>query len=472
VLGAVLAASPAPGAADERAAAIPSPPSAAGTIELDLERAFALALERNLDLSLEASGHETARLAVAAAEAGFALRVAPELAVDRFESSDAATYGVGASRRFRLGTELRARAARTTASGGLPDQETWSVELSQPLLRRFGALIHEEPLVTAHLALAAAERRLAEQRADLILEVVTAYENLLKLERQVVADRKSVERARLLDRSTEAQERLGRATRIDTLRVGLQLGQLETRLEGSGERLELAHQDLAVLLGAESGTRFALAATPRLELDLPPLEEALEIALARRPDYAQALADAADGGRRTRIARRELLPDLAATLRYDHWDGLPGAETGTLLVAVRMSGDLLMPEARIAVSRAQVDEEAERKRVRIVEQLVARDVERAWLAVRRSRAEVPLLERNLEHAQARLRLASRLFEVGRGDNFTVVDAEAAFVDAESRLLDGRAAETIDGYRLLRALGNLVEVPERLRPSALLAREGL
>jgi outer membrane protein len=435
-------------------------------MRLDLEQALALALERNLSFTLGSIGPRAARLDLASAEAGFALRLAPELAADRSEDAGATTVGLLAARRFAWGTELSARAAHDTAADGLPAEQTWSVELAQPLLRRFGPLVHREPVVAAGRALEAAERSLAQQQADLVLEVVAAYENLLRLERQVEADRKAVERSRLLARLTAAQERLGRATRIDSLRVDLQLGQLETRLQASVERLDLAHQDLAILLGADPASRFALADAPRLGLELPPLAEALAVALSHRLDYAQALEDAADGERRSRIVRRELLPDLAATLSYDDRGEVQagaGAGNGALLVGLRVSGDLVQPAARAAYSRSLLDQEGERQRVRIVEQLVARDVQSAWLAYRRARAEVPLLERNLEHAEARLELASRLFKAGRGDNFTVVDAEEAFVLAESELLDALAAETIDGYRLLRALGNLVEVPAHLKP---------
>lgn len=459
---------PVPARSEATAIALPTPGAAEVQLEVDLDLAgaIALALERNLELSLAGLGPVDARFAVDGAAVGFTVRVIPEIAADRGGDFGSTRFGVAATRRFVYGTELLARAAYFEPTGALPAQETWTVEVSQPLFRRFGRLVNEEPLVAASAALAAAERRLAEQRADLVLEVVTAYEQLLRLQRQVAADATAQQRSELLSRLTAAQERLGRATRVDALRASLQVGQLQARLEGSRERLALAHQDLAVLVGAAPGSRYKLAPPPRLELELPPLADAVAVALGRRLDYAQALADAADGRRQTRLAQRQRLPDLAATARYDHLDGglLPGLDADVLRVGVRVSGDWLLPEARLGISRAELAENAGAQRVRIVEQLVTRDVQRAWLALRRSRADIPLLERNLDHARSRQEIASRLFRAGRGDSFTVVDAEAALVAAESEYLDGLAAEALDGYRLLHEMGVLVEVPEPLRPA--------
>lgn len=435
---------------------------------LDLEGAIALALESNLTLSLQALGPANARLTVEGAESEFAFRMTPELSTESVDGEDATTYGLSASRRFRAGTGISARATRSEISGELPDREEWFVEVSQPLLRRFGPLVNEEPVVSANRALEAAERSLHRQEADLVLDVVTTYETILRLERQVEADRKSLERTELLVKVTEAKERLGRTTRIDTLRVSLQLGENENRLQNTREQLELARRDLAVLLGADPETRFELTSTPRLDLELPTMEEAIRIAFENRLDYAQALRDAQDSSRRVRIARRELLPDLRATVRYEERDSLStvGEDEGVVLVGLRTSREVLGPERRIAVSRALLDETSAERRIEITEQLIARDVQKAWLTFRRSRSELEILERNLEHAESRLRLADKMFRAGRGDNFTVVDAEESVVRAESRLLDGRAAVAIDGYRLLRALGTLVEVPAQLKPGRL------
>lgn len=435
-------------------------------LRLDLPQALAWAMEHNHQLAFGALEPRAARLGLASAEAELGFHIVPEITADRDDGRESGAWGVDVSRRLAAGTQVRARVRQVGSSGDVPTHEAWSVEVTQPLLRRFGPLVHRDPVVTARRAVDAADRRHVEAQADLVLAVVTAYELVLRSRRQVEADELALRRSEQLARWTEAQARLGRATRIDTLRGELQVGQLLTRQQLGVERLELAQQDLAVLLGIDRLVLFELEPAPRLELEVPELEQAVEIALEHRLDIAQVLDDAADAERQVRLARRGLLPDVAAAVRYEAEQGLGSAwDGGRVSAGVRLSGELFDPEARVAVGRAVLGQAAEEQRVRIAVQQAATTVRRAWLALRRSRAEVPMLEKNIEHARARRELATRLFRAGRGDNFSVVDAEESFVAAEAELLDGLAAASIDAYRLLRELGTLVEAPEHLGPAA-------
>lgn len=437
-----------------------------GPLQLDLEQALRLAVDQNLSFALSSLAAERGLLAVAGAEALFALELTPEFLSQTLEDGERLRrYGVNASRRFPLGTEIRAGAFRSE-SGDLPSRYRWTVEVSQPLLRNFGRLVNQEPLVQAHRAFDAAQRTLLRQQADLIVDVVATYLDVLRLRQQHRADEKAAERIALLARVTAARQRLGRATRIDTLRVDLQLGQIEARLQNSLEQLELARRDLAVLVGAEPDARFELVPAPELELEVPAIEEALTIALAHRLDYAQALEDRADSSRQVRIARRKLLPELSGFVRYQQEERVAmdaHSAEGTVSFGLRSSGNVFRRRDRFAVSRAELDQTAEEQRVEIIEQIIARDVQKAWLAHRRSKSRLAIFQRNLEHAESRLELANRLFRIGRGDNFSVVDAEQAFVQAQTELLAGRAAVTVAGYALLRSLGTLVEAPGRLKP---------
>ena len=51
----------------------------------------------------------------------------------------------------------------------------------------------------------------------------------------------------------------------------------------------------------------------------------------------------------------------------------------------------------------------------------------------------------------------------RGDNFTVSDAEDQLQLAEATVLAARADASIAAYRVLRALGTLLEAPSDLKP---------
>jgi len=453
-------------------------PRAAGSAHrtLDLEQAIQLAVGDNLRLSLQDIGPARSRLTVEGAGNRFALNLFPTI-VTEVEPSSAGSnsrsgetltlLGLDASKRFRLGAEFRFNAGQTLASGSAGSLTRWSVEVSQPLLRRFGRLINAEPEVASQSALAASERALLLQEADLVLDVVVTYHDILRLQRQVAADEKAQERIELLARVTAAKERLGRATRIDSLRVALQLGEIRARLQNTHEALGLARSDLAVLLGATYDALFELQPVPVLELELPSLEDAIGVALANRLDYSQALQDVVDNRRGVRIARRGRLPDVSAFVRYqdERIEGVPSGSPagGRVLFGLSAGHAAFARDRRLDVERALLDQAASVRRTEIARQVVERSVQRVWLSYRKARSRISILQRNLEHARARMELASRLFRMGRGDNFSVIDGEASQARAERDLFTGEVEVTVEAYRLLRSLGTLVEVPQRLKP---------
>ena len=281
---------------------------------------------------------------------------------------------------------------------------------------------------------------------------------------------RALRRASTLARSTRAKEALGRATRIDTLRVELQRGQAMSRLESGRENLATAQQAFAELLGFPTSKRFDLRPTKLLQVKDAEKETALEIAFRNRLDYAQALQDQNDTQRGIAIARRGLLPDVSLVGRYERRDdeivieeGGPTIGKETWFLGVAGGSDLNRVLERNAVRQALVSDSANLQRLSALELSIEREVNQAILAYRRAHAELKILQRNLDYASARLQLSRRLFELGRGDNFSVTDAEDAFLQAESSLLVGRSQASVAGYDLMRAIGTLMKVPDELKP---------
>src|SRR5690606_38398061 len=303
----------------------------------------------------------------------------------------------------------------------------------------------------------------------LVLDVIESYESILRFERQVAADRESLDRAEELLRSTRAKEALGRSTRIDSLRVELQQGLARSRLAANTERLESERQALAELLGLDPDIVLALEPTGIFSIDLPTSHEAVERALDNRLDYAQALQDRDDAVRGARIAENLLLPDVTLTGRYERADKpltFFGGDRSRWFVGVRGETDLNDRAARIDLEQARLEEVSAEQRIRVVQLGISREVRQSMLAYRRARADLATFESNLDHASARLELARRLFESGRTDNFSVTDAEEAYLDAESRLLAGEADATLAAWRCRHTTGVLIEYPAPRAPEAL------
>lgn len=439
---------------------------------LELGRAVQYALDRNRSLARSAQTVRGQQIGLRSARSTFSLRVRPDAAIGVSDSEETWQYGLAASRRFSWGTdiELGVGAASTDVDGETTDDASVTVSLEQPLFRNFGRLVQLEGVNDAQSGLRAALRSYERQKADTVVQVVDAFETIIRLVRQIEVDETAVERMGKLYRLTKARERQGRATRVDLLRVDLQRGQAEASLENSRERLFSARREFAELLGFPPETDFDLARPPVLQIPESLLENAVPIAFSNRLDYAQALDDYQGSQRDVRIAQRRRYPDLSLLGRYarlgegDGFSEAFGLREEEWSVGLALGSEINFASDRAAIELAESSSASCRDTIGILEFVIAREVQQQLTAFRRAKLDLEISRRNVKLARDRTTLARRLFSAGRGDNFSVTDAEEALVKAEDSFLTSRADASVSSYRLLQTLGVLVEHPEELKPT--------
>jgi outer membrane protein TolC len=458
------------------AGAIPPPvPDEPKILAFDLPAAIQQALNFNRDLVRTALNLRNQELAIQGARADFGIRLRPDSNVGVSDESDSWRVGAVAVRQFMPGADVDLGANLTSFGTLLDDDDpdthraSIRIEVRQPLFRNFGKLIQGEPILQAQHQYKTARRNYEQLKADLIVQVVEAYERILQLEGQIESDESFYARVDKLYRLTQARERQGRTTRVDSLRVELQRGQALSRLENSRERLSSTQREFAELLGFNPATSFELEPPPQFVFDPPAVEEAVVLALKNRLDYAQVIQDFADRERGSRIARRGLYPDLSLITRYERFGEGPDTSDATHLdengwfFGLSSDTDFNGLRERTTYQQALISEESARQTIRIQELAIAREVQQQLTAWQRAQAEARIAARNLKLAENRAQLARRLFEAGRGDNFSVTDAEDAFIQARTQLLAANAEASVTTYRTLRSLGTLIEYPEDLKP---------
>lgn len=439
---------------------------------IDLEAAIELALRQNASLRIAALQLDQSRLAGESARVRFATQWKPEGGWRITDDSDQRYAALSAVKETVWGTafEVEGRVEQRLYDA-LADyhRDRVRVRLTQPLLRQFGELVNREPLRSAERRVLAAEREWELRKADIVIQVLETYERLFLLQQQMRFDEVRVRRLERLVRLTEAKEKQGRASRVDVLRVQLQYGEAQSRLFEMREQLTSAAADLSELLGLSSDIVLEAVRAPVPELEIPEYSEALDLAMANRLDYAQVLQDCEDAARGVRIARRNLLPDLKVIAEYERFgegetaQAARNLEKDAWLVALTLDPtDVLRRDERIKLRQAEINEATAREIVAQAGRALERQVQQGLAAHARARAELPLAERNYAIAESRMRLAQRMFEIGRGDNFSVTDAEQALLQAQNRLLSAQAEAVVTSYRLLRTLGLLLDSPDYLK----------
>jgi len=441
---------------------------------IGLEQAINMALTGNRDiaaLELELNGRV---LSAETARYKFAFNLLPQ--ADAIVSEDTETYGYGlrGTKQLPVGSELEA-GINAANSEFDEDEETRSgiihVQLTQPLFRDWGLLVNKESIRRADSNVTAARRTLELRKSDLLVSVVENYQGLLRLERLIADEQRTIDRYDRMFRLTRAREKQGRATRVERLRVELLKGQAESRKIAFEEQLRSLQADFTDQLGAEPNQLFIPMEDEELKLDLPDRDEAIAVALQNRLDFAQALHDQIDTKRGMRIARKQLQPGISVIGRYewsgegDDWDDAWAFDQENWTVGLVTDSDLLLREERAGVRQAALNEASAALRVEDVIALVRRQIDQALSDMRKTGNEQKIAEQNLELARQRANLSQRLFEKGRIDNTQATDAEIEFQEANTQLLNARAETVIAGYRLLRIMGVLVESPDDLKPPA-------
>jgi len=441
---------------------------------LALSEAIDLALAGNRALRQLVLSLQAQQLALADAQAQFRFSVQPRGDARVEDDRRTATLGAAVTRRTEFGAsaEVGLTAAHDVFDA-YPDayRDVVYVEVRQPLLRNVGALINREPVAQAESAVTAARRQVALNRTDLVLSVIEGQEDLVRLDRELDREQQAGQRLDRFVRLSRARERQGRATRLDVLRAELQRGTAEVRMNAAREQLLSRRAEYAELLGLPPDIELRPEPAPRLVAPLPDLAGAVATALSNRLDFAQLLQDHADAVRGLRIARRNLLPDVSLLSRYQQvGTGADASDAARLddnswFVGVALASDLPPRHERNALDAAVLGRQAAELEIERLRAAVARQVRQGLLACANAQAQGPLEERNYEAARARLRLARRLYDMGRGDNFSVSDAEHEFQNAEGRRLSAQATATVAAYRLRRLLGTLIEYPDDLKADA-------
>jgi outer membrane protein TolC len=171
------------------------------------------------------------------------------------------------------------------------------------------------------------------------------------------------------------------------------------------------------------------------------------------------------------IARRRLLPDVRLSVGHEWQSDVVGPsdvfdlDENIWFFRVSVGTDLNRAVERANLGTALLRDRSSTELIEIIELSIARLVQQHLLAHRRAVEELDIATQNFGLATSRAKLTRRLFELGREDNFSVTDAETSLVRSENRMFLAQSESVNSGYRLMRALGTLVEAPVSLKPES-------
>ena len=339
-----------------------------------------------------------------------------------------------------------------------PFQETilnYGIEIRLPLYTG-GRIKREINVAEAEVAAAASRSEVTKQ--ELIFNITSAYFTHLRILHDIAAREALVRSVHESRRIAQEQVNLGRAAKLDVLR-------LEARLSQAQSGLAVARNKL----GRTGATLKALIAVPpefqlKVGGDLTPaqpsydFETARTLALAMRPDLVVLHQQIEAQRQRVGIARSRQLPKLDASAVYGFATGEDKTgQDAKFLLNLRIplyTGDVLPARKRKAIARLRQLE----TRLIAAERTVLAEVERAVIDVASAQARMTAGWESITQADETLRVEREKFQQGRGTGNDLLLAEEVLLRARTQYAAAVADSQIATASLRLAAGD-IDVPK-------------
>lgn len=402
-------------------------PRSAGVLELTLGEAIRLALRNNRSLHRARLQRATDRFSLDVAGD----RYRPKANVAVSTSADNRRPGTveisaGPSLRIPGGGEVRLMYSEPLARGS-EDVGTWTLGLSQPLLKGFGSGIDAAPLHIARLREQMSLLSFRDAIADVVALVIDAYRGVLRAKRSTAISRDSLARARAQLEINRSLIRAGRMAAREIVQSEAEIAKRELALVDSDNSLNSANAALLSVLDIDGAPRIVVAGKPLTveEAVRADLEKSINTAFANRTDYKSASIAREIASIEFRLAASDTLWDLTLTAQVSRGgDDGRDRDYGVALGLTIPFGDRL-PELKVVSARNAV-----------------RDADIALLEFRQSiRIEVGQAAHEVEVGLRRIELAHTIREL----------AEERLEVERSKLVQGLAS----AYRLTLVEGDLV-----------------
>lgn len=331
--------------------------------------------------------------------------------------------------------------------------------LMQPIY--MGGKIRAYDQITGYACeLAEQKHRAGEQ--EVILNTDEAYWQIVSLASKKRLAESYVQLLQRMDSDVTKMIKTGVATRANALTVSVKLNEAEMALTKVDNGLSLARMLLCQLCGLPLDTQFTLEDENKELSSTAGGNSAFDMstALSRRPDL-RSLELAADiYDKKIKLARSENLPQLALVGNYlltnpSVFNGFEKKFKGMFNIGVTLSAPLFRwGEGRNKVRAAKAQAAAARYQLDEAREKVELQVNQASFRVTEANKAFARAVKNCERAEENLRTASVGFKAGVIPTSDMLEAQTAWVSAQSEMVDAAIDVRLTQVYLQKSLGTL------------------
>ncbi len=342
-----------------------------------------------------------------------------------------------------------------------------NVSLTQPLLAGRGADIVREPLTQAERNLVYALRNYIRAREALLINVAERYYAVLNAKESLEIGKSTYDS---VASSLERSEAMADAGRVDPFQVDQARQKVltaESNLVSLEESYQSAIDQLKSVLGIplDIGLEADAEDLQRLteqKLPNPPMNfnEAVQIALEQRLDYASVRERLEDARRQVRIAEDALGPVLDLVLggkaKSDTSNSLQLMKFGDSDYSAGLNMELPLERTNELVQykrRLIAEQQQEREIVKARDNIIG-DLRNVWRQLRSYEQSYQIQKVSVTLSEKRVESTQLLFEGGRVDIRELLDAQDDLSNAKNSLTRSLVNHRISWLKLLYQLGQL------------------
>lgn len=293
---------------------------------------------------------------------------------------------------------------------------------------------------------------------QLKLDTTTAYYNVLQARNLVKVAQESVDNLAEHLKNVQAQYAVGTVAKSDVLRSEVELANAQQNLIKAKNNYDLAVTSLENIIGLPLGTELTL----KEELAYTPvkmtLDQALDIALANRPELKQAQLGIQSAQYGLKVAQSGSRPTVNFTA-YNDWNDhdFPGLDNSTWGMSVIASWNVFdsgLTKSKIKQAQAGIDQaQAQAKYTR---DNVVLDVQQAYLSLKEAEKRIQTTQVAVDKAQEDYNIAQVRYSAGVGTNLDVMDAQVALTQAKTNYIQALYDYNTSRAKLEKAIGAPVQ----------------
>lgn len=403
---------------------------------------------------------------------------------------------LGYSQFFQTGTTFSTSLSSNRSASSSPDPSdptipAWvpgytsalTFSLTQPLLRGRGFLPNRSPIIIA-------QRNLKQSRADFeaqlnnsISSAINQYWDVVQSRQELQVLRKSLELAEATYARNKRELELGALPPLDIFRSESQVAQRKLSVVQAEYRLRQIEDDFRRTIGADLDPRYStltLDLTENAEVsgELPVVDakEALDKALANRPELESLRLQLANATTSADVANHNLKPNLDLSAYYtssgfnqfvsggalatSSFGDAMGQLAGFNYPSYGFSLDLRLPlrnrGAEADLGTALVNRKRTLYQTRQRTQAVTLEIRNALNEVEGARMAIDAARTLLDLSRKNLAAEQRKYELGVETIFFVLDAQTQLAQAEASLVQAQISYRRATTALDRATGELLQ----------------